>query len=471
MGKYFSDFITLDRKDSKLGSKREINKTYFPKILNNIPIPITLWELKGEDFLLVYSNKAAEEIIELRYYLGIQLSKALPSEYKNIFSHISLDEGNNSSTQIMIDKNLLLILHSGLKGNLISQNPNRMEENYKKEPFKTIVEQTPASIIITDIQGNIEYVNPKFIEMTGYTSNEVLGKNPRILKAGNKSSEEYKKLWDTILSGNVWKGEFINKRKNGELYYEFAVISPIKDLNGVINNFIAIKEDITKLKETNNELRKSEKFAALGKMAAYVSHEIKTPLTSIKINVDLLEKDNSIDADSKRSFLIIQKEIKRLKNLLKNILQVSNPSSLSFVDINLHKKIDNIKDFLEPLLKENGVTLCNKTLDHNIFGDAQQLRSLFLHLLENSIESMDRGGKIEISSEIKENQCYIYVKDNGRGISRGENIFEPYVTTKSTGTGLGLPIVKNIIDKHHGSIKLVTSKQGETIFEIILQSG
>ena len=156
---------------------------------------------------------------------------------------------------------------------------------------------------------------------------------------------------------------------------------------------------------------------------------------------------------------------------MKNILQVSNPSSLSFVDINLHKKIDNIKDFLEPLLKENGVTLCNKTLDHNIFGDAQQLRSLFLHLLENSIESMDRGGKIEISSEIKENQCYIYVKDNGRGISRGENIFEPYVTTKSTGTGLGLPIVKNIIDKHHGSIKLVTSKQGETIFEIILQSG
>ncbi|MGB5850437.1 MAG: HAMP domain-containing sensor histidine kinase, partial [Ignavibacteriaceae bacterium] len=98
------------------------------------------------------------------------------------------------------------------------------------------------------------------------------------------------------------------------------------------------------------------------------------------------------------------------------------------------------------------------------------LRSLFINLIENSIESMNRGGEIEISSELKGDQCYIYVKDNGCGVNCVENIFEPFVTTKSTGTGLGLPIVKNIIDKHHGSIKLVTSKRGETLFEIILPS-
>jgi len=470
MSKDFSYFITLNRKDSNLDPLRGINRINYQKIINNIPIPITLWELKGEDFLLLYLNTSAEEIIEPKLSFGIQLSLALPSEYKKIFSYISLDDGNNSSTQIMIDKNLLLIFHNGLKGNLINQNPNQKQENYKKEPFKTILEQSPVSIIITDIQGNIEYINPKFVEITGYSFNEVIGKNPRILKAGNKSSEEYKKLWDTILSGNVWKGEFINKRKNGELYYEYAVISPIKDLNGVINNFIAIKEDITKLKGSDNELRKSEKFAALGKMAAYVSHEIKTPLTSIKINVDILEKDKSIDPDSKRLLLTIQMEVKRLTNLLKNILQFSNQSGLSFLDINLHKQIENIKEFLKPLLKEKEVTLFNRTSDHNIFGDAQQLRSLFIHLIENSIESMNTGGEIEISSELKGNQCYIYFKDNGCGVNCVENIFEPFVTTKSTCTGLGLPIVKNIIDKHHGSIKLVTSKQGETLFEIILQS-
>ena len=470
MGKYFSDFITLDRKDSKLGPQRGINKTYYKKILNNIPIPITLWELKGEDFLLVYSNKTAKGIIEHKLYLGIKLSKALPGEYKNIFFHKSSNDENNTSAQIMIDKNLLLIFHNELKGNLIDQNPNQKQQIYKKEILKTILEQSPVSIMITDIQGNIEYINPKFVEITGYAPNDVIGKNPRILKTGCTSSEEYKKLWDTILSGNVWKGEFINKRKNGELYYESAVISPIKDLNGVINNFIAIKEDITKLKETNNELRISEKFAAIGKLAAYVSHEIKTPLTSIKLNVDLLEKDKSINVDSRRLIYIMQMEVKHLTNLLKNILQFSNQSDLSFLDINLHKKIENIKEFLEPLLKEKGVTLFNRTSDHNIFGDAQQLQSLFIHLIENSIESMSTGGEIEISSELKGDQCYIYVKDNGCGVNCMENIFEPFVTTKSTGTGLGLPIVKNIIDKHHGSIKLVTSKQGETLFEIILPS-
>ncbi|MGB5894517.1 MAG: PAS domain S-box protein, partial [Ignavibacteriaceae bacterium] len=279
MGKDFTDFITLDRKDSNLDPQLGINKINYQKILYNTPIPMTLWELKGEDFLLVYSNKAAEEIIEPKLSLGIQLSTVLPSEHKNIFSHISSYDGNNSSAQIMIDKNLLLIVHNGLKRNLIKQIPNQKLENYKKEPFRTILEQSPVSIIIIDIQGNIEYINPKFVEITGYSPNEVIGKNPRILNAGNKSSEEYKKLWDTILSGNVWKGEFINKRKNGELYYEFAIISPIKDLNGAINNFIVIKEDITKLKEADNKLRKSEKFAALGKMSAYLAHEIKSPLS------------------------------------------------------------------------------------------------------------------------------------------------------------------------------------------------
>ncbi len=470
MRKNFSDLITLHRKDSKLDPLRAINKTNYKKILNNIPILITLWKLKGEDFLLVYSNKAAEEIIEPKLSLGIRLSKALPGEYKNIFVHISSNSENNSFTQIMIDENLLLIFQNGLKGNLIDQNPNQNQENYKNGLFKTIIEQSPVSIYITDIQGNIEYINPKLVEITGYSPNEIIGKNPKIWKACNKSSEEYKKLWDTILSGNVWNGEFMNKRKNGGHYYESAVISPIKDSNGVINNFVVIKEDITKLKEADTELRKSDKFAAIGKIAAYVSHEIKTPLTSIKINVDILEKDRSINADSKRLIYFIQIEVKHITNLLKNILQFSSQSSLSFLDINLHKKIENIKEFLEPLLKEKGVTLFNRTSDHNIFGDAQQLQSLFIHLIENSLESMNTGGEIEISSELKGDQCYIYVKDNGCGVNCGANIFEPFITTKSTGTGLGLPIVKNIIDKHHGSIKLVTSKQGETLFEIILPS-
>jgi PAS domain S-box-containing protein len=118
------------------------------------------------------------------------------------------------------------------------------------------VEQSPVSIVITDIMGNIEYVNPKFVQVTGYTVSEVIGQNPRVLKSGDKSPEEYRNLWETILAGNVWRGEFHNKKKTGELYWESASISPIKDYNGTISHFVAVKEDITSIKAAQEELTK-----------------------------------------------------------------------------------------------------------------------------------------------------------------------------------------------------------------------
>ena len=458
MGK---NFFGSDVKDSYPNRKGK-DKINYQFVLDNIPSPVSLWKMNGEDFLLVYLNKAAEETIESELYLRVPLSKALPDEYKRFFYPIS-SKNHTSYSQILIDKDLLLIIKSDS-----DREEDPCQFNYRKEPFKTLIDLSPVSVVITDIQGNIEVVNKKFTELTGYSEEEVICKNPRILKSGDKSREEYKVLWDTILSGKIWQGEFRNVKKNGELYYESAVISPLPGQYGKINNFIGIKEDITDLKRANDELKKSERFTALGKMAAYVSHEIKTPLTSIKINIDRLEQKKEIDDDSKKSFSTIQKEIKRLANLLKNTLQFSNLSSAPFTNINLYTKIENVKGFLEPLLIEKKVTLLNKTAGHNIFGNPLQLRSAFIHLIENSIESMDAGGEIEISSEIKASKCHIFVKDNGCGIKCTENIFEPFFTTKPSCTGLGLPIVKNIIDKHNGEVRLVSSRPRETIFEIIL---
>ncbi|MBN1499080.1 MAG: SpoIIE family protein phosphatase [Spirochaetes bacterium] len=120
------------------------------------------------------------------------------------------------------------------------------------------VEQSPASVIITDVQGNIEYVNPKFTQLTGYTLPEVIGKNPRILKSGDMDDAAYSIMWKTILDGNDWSGEFHNRKKNGELYWELASISPVRDGNGNVKNFLAVKEDITALKKIENMLRTSQ---------------------------------------------------------------------------------------------------------------------------------------------------------------------------------------------------------------------
>ncbi|QKQ26951.1 PAS domain S-box protein [Candidatus Reidiella endopervernicosa] len=131
----------------------------------------------------------------------------------------------------------------------------RIEMERKLYGLSQAVEQSPASILVTDTKGNIEYVNPKFVELTGYSEEEIIGQNPRILKSGKTSSEEYKQMWKTIDSGGEWRGEFLNKHKNGDLYWEFASISGIRDKNGEITNYLAVKEDITERKQVEEQLR------------------------------------------------------------------------------------------------------------------------------------------------------------------------------------------------------------------------
>ncbi len=340
-----------------------------------------------------------------------------------------------------------------------------------KNIFQTIIEQSPISIIITDPGGNITYVNPKFIELTGYKSEEVIGKTPRILKSEKIAHEDYENIWKTVLSGDVWKGEIVDKKKNGELYNEFAVISPIKDDSGNIIQLISLKEDITDLKRTQEELYKAEKFKGLAKMASYISHEIKSPLTSIKMNLDMIMRKKELPEFACKSLLIIQSEIARLFNLTKNILEFSKQEELSFSQIYLPEFFNSIYDVFAPQLEEKGIKFTNDVAECKILGDIQKLKSVFILLIENSIAAVSENGIIEISSASNNGYCSIFLRDNGCGMENKENIFEPFFTTKKYGTGLGLVIAKDIIERHKGDIKLVSSNPGETIFEIILKTG
>lgn len=167
----------------------------------------------------------------------------------------------------------------------------RVETHEQIRKLSRAVEQSPSIVVITDTEGRIEYVNPKFTQVTGYTQDEVLGENPRILKSGETPSEDYKQLWDTILSGNEWRGEFHNRRKNGELFWENASISPIKDKDGVITHFLAVKEDITARKEAEAAEREQRLLAeALRNVAIITSStlDLDEVLDRLLVNLDLL---------------------------------------------------------------------------------------------------------------------------------------------------------------------------------------
>ncbi len=153
-----------------------------------------------------------------------------------------------------------------------------------------VVEQSPVSVVITDLMGDITYVNHKFTEVSGYSVDDVLGKNPRILKSGCSSPEVYRQLWDAITAGEEWHGVFHNRKKNGDLYWESAVIRPIKDHDGTMSHFLAIKEDITEKLAMEAQLRQSQKLEAIGQLAAGIAHEINTPIQYVGDNTNFFKE-------------------------------------------------------------------------------------------------------------------------------------------------------------------------------------
>ena len=228
------------------------------------------------------------------------------------------------------------------------------------------------------------------------------------------------------------------------------------------------------LKNNTEELVKREKLAALGKMAAVLAHEIKTPLTSIKLNADIIAETLDLSDDDRENFEIMKTEINRLNNLVKDVLQFSRQMELNFSEVNLKELIDNVYNQLCKKLEEKNISLINSAENVLLNVDADRLRQVFINLIDNSIEAclpdrraINEHGLIEISSQIhkQENSISIFIKDKGNGIEPGLKIFEPFFTTKSSGTGLGLSISQKIIEQHEGDLNLLSSKKGETIFE------
>jgi len=356
------------------------------------------------------------------------------------------------------------------------------ELNKNREWLQTTslaVEQNPASIVVTDPNGSIEYVNPKFIELTGYTLEEVKGKTPRILKSGKHSDEFYKQLWATITSGPTWRGEFHDKKKNGELYWETASISPIKDKEGKIINFVAVKEDITERKQTeakveeqNKQIRQQlEKIEELYKIksdfTSTVSHELRTPLTAIKEGITLVA-DGSAGAlnDDQRNFLSIAKNnVDRLNRLINDVLDFSKleakkmPFNFALGDISAPVKEGVASNRMTAEKKGLEIAFeAQEGLPQAVF-DQDRIFQVVNNLIGNAIKFTEKGG-IKISLGKVDEKIKVCVSDTGKGISTEDlpRLFVMYsqlggVTGRKTGgTGLGLAISKQIIEQHGGAI-------------------
>ncbi len=374
----------------------------------------------------------------------------------------------------------------GFRGILLDISERRKSEEQIRK-LSRAVEQSPSSIIITNIWGDIEYVNPYFSELTGYSFEEVVSKNPRLLKSGYTSSEEYRNLWTSITSGKKWRGEFHNKKKNGELYWEEASISPIVDSKGKITHFLAIKVDITERKKIESELiRAKEKAEESDKLKseflAQMSHEIRSPINIILSYNSFLKEElkGKLDTFLESSFASIDSAGKRL---LRTIDLILNMAALQSGYFDLKPININIVNIIKTLINEFEVAAKSKKLSINfkintsnttILTDDYLITEIFQNLIGNAIKYTSKG-YIEINTyENDDNKLCVDVIDTGIGISEEylPKLFKPFTQEESgysrsyEGNGLGLALVKNYIDLIGADIKVKSKKNFGSVFTV-----
>jgi PAS domain S-box-containing protein len=361
----------------------------------------------------------------------------------------------------------------------------RSEEQLRK--LSRAIDQSPSAIIITDINGKIEYVNPQFVQMTGYSFKEAIGKNPRLLKSGEKSKEEYKELWNTVLSGKEWRGEFHNKKKSGDLYWESAVISPITNTNGKITHFVAVKEDVTERKSLESQLLRAQRMESLGTLAGGIAHDLNNVLSPIMLSIDLL-KDRSTDDRSIRLLNTIESSVTRGKEIIKQVLTFARGLEGKKITIQITHILKEILHMLnETFQKSISISLDIREELWFVSGNITQIHQVLLNLCVNARDAMPQGGRLNLSAAnliIDENNAglnidakpgsyiVIGVRDTGVGIPEHlkDKIFEPFFTTKEIGkgTGLGLSTAHSIIKTHGGFITVESVVAKGTNFNVYL---
>ena len=373
--------------------------------------------------------------------------------------------------------------------NLKAEISERQQAEARLKKLSIAVEESPVSVVITNAHGKIEYVNPKFSEVTQYTADETIGQNPRILKSGHQPKEYYREMWQTILSGKEWHGEFCNRKKDGTTFWELASIAPIHTEDGKISHFVAIKEDITDQKRIISELKKAKEAAdeaneAKSLFLSSMSHELRTPLNSILGFAQLLDTDevNPLCGAHKQSLHRILKSGEHLLHLINEILDLARIEGgsidMSIAPVDIYELLNDVIPLVEQLAKRQGieVILEKTTARYHVLADPTRLKQIVMNLLSNAIKYNRPGGEVIVSYQPTEQESLeLAVADNGPGIPANKlnALFEPFnrlgaESSSVEGTGIGLTITKRLVELIDGHIDVESELGKGSTFRVTL---
>ncbi len=367
---------------------------------------------------------------------------------------------------------------SGFQGRS-SNITERMVVKQERNLLMLAIEQAAECIVITDTTGAIVYVNPIFEQLTGYTCKEAIGKNPRILKSNEHDKDFYETMWNTLLNGKTWKGTFVNKKKNGDIYSEEAVISPVHNNSGKITNYVAVKRDITDELQQQDQLRQAQKLESIGTLTCGIAHDFNNMLMGImgfsELALQKIEKTNPAHEWVEEVINIVNHSA----SLTRQLLTFSRKQEITPEELDINDATVKILKMLRRLISEEIQLVLKPSADiSSVMMDPTQFDQILTNLCINSNDAINGTGEITIKTdnvtigrnhhstdtEVKPGEyALLTITDTGSGMNKKtvEHIFDPFFTTKEVGkgTGMGLATVYGIIKQNNGFVE-VNSKPG-----------
>ncbi|HEV8590365.1 MAG TPA: ATP-binding protein [Pyrinomonadaceae bacterium] len=345
-------------------------------------------------------------------------------------------------------------------------------------------------IAITDQRGIINYVNDEFCRISKYSREELLGQDHRIINSGYHPKEFIRNLWTTIAGGKVWKGELRNRAKDGSIYWVDTTIVPFLDGDGKPYQYVAIRHDITQLKEAEEkiqqqaaELQRAAQLSFVGELAAGLAHEVKNPLAGIQGAVDILIRRRDASDPEREVLTGVREQVERIDGTVRALLDRARPRSV-------HREVASLTELTRRAVnvaraqligrvgkKEVRIEFDPPTEDIILSVDPASMEDAILNLAINAIEAIEESGTVsvtidrgEASDQERAEEAIIRVSDTGRGISQDDlsRIFNPFFTTTEGGTGLGLPAVRRIVRVHGGHIEVDSTPGEGSTFRIYL---